>query len=224
MSSSNDSTEVSGNAGGTPPALSLFHHEFHTGNEKDDITLLLLHGTGGNERDLLDLGATLRPTASRLSPRGRVLEQGMPRFFRRIAEGVFDLEDLEKQTRNLADFVDAASTHYGFARDRVVAVGYSNGANIAVNLLMTTRAALFGAVLFHPLLPALPERLPELKGVRVFVGAGRSDRMIAPERAEELIEILKKSGADVRDHWERTGHELNRFEVEAAITWFRGLE
>src|SRR5213075_915218 len=108
-----------------------FIHEFVPGSSKR--TLLLLHGTGGNERDLIPLGHDLDPSASLLSPRGKVLENGMPRYFRRLAEGVFDLNDLKKRTNELADFVAAAARHYGFASDRVVAVSYSNGANIGAS-------------------------------------------------------------------------------------------
>src|SRR6476646_3067578 len=111
-----------------------FLHEFVRG--KSDRTLLLWHGTGGNERDLIPLGREIDPDASLLSPRGKILENGMPRFFRRLAEGVFDLEDLKYRTNELAEFIAAAGEHYGFAADKLVAVGYSNGANIAASLLL----------------------------------------------------------------------------------------
>src|SRR5512140_359160 len=111
-----------------------FIHDFHPGSSSR--TLLLLHGTGGNERDLIPLGRELDPNASLLSPRGKVLENGMPRFFRRIAEGVFDLEDLKSRTNELADFVASSAPHYELAANRVVGVGYSNGANIAASMLL----------------------------------------------------------------------------------------
>src|SRR5438874_10819679 len=111
-----------------------FIHEFVPGTS--NRILLLLHGTGGNERDLIPLGRQVDATASLLSPRGKVLENGMPRFFRRLAEGVFDLKDLKIRTTELADFVAAAAQHYGFSSDKVVAVGYSNGANIAASVLL----------------------------------------------------------------------------------------
>src|ERR1700726_3001205 len=111
-----------------------FIHEFVPGSS--ERTLLLLHGTGGNERDLIPLGRELDPSASLLSPRGKVLESGMPRFFRRLAEGVFDLEDLTRRTHELADFVTAAAQRYKIDMEKMIAVGYSNGANIAASILL----------------------------------------------------------------------------------------
>ena len=137
-------------------------------------TLLLLHGTGGDEDDLIPLGRSLLPGAGILSPRGKVLEGGAPRFFRRISPGKFDLEDLARQTEALASFVDAAATTYRLDRDRIVAVGFSNGANIAASLLLRRGAHLRGAVLLSPMLPFEPDALPSLSGVSVFIGAGRA--------------------------------------------------
>src|SRR5213594_4986343 len=150
-----------------------FIHEFVPG--ASDRTLLLLHGTGGNERDLIPLGHELDPNAALLSPRGKVLENGMPRFFRRLAEGVFDLEDLKNRTNELADFVAAAAQHYGFAADKVVAVGYSNGANIAASMLLLRPKTLRGAVLFRAMVPLVPDTPPNLSAVRVWIGAGMND-------------------------------------------------
>src|SRR5256886_4587407 len=146
-----------------------FIHEFVAGSS--DRTLLLLHGTGGNERDLIPLGRELDPSAALLSPRGKVLENGMPRFFRRLAEGVFDLEDLKTRTNELADFAAAAAQHYGFASDNVIAVGYSNGANIAASLLLFRPEVLSAAVLFRAMVPLIPETQPNLSSVRVWIGA-----------------------------------------------------
>ena len=128
-----------------------FIHEFVPGSSSR--TLLLLHGTGGNERDLIPLGRELDPNAALLSPRGKVLENGMPRFFRRLAEGVFDLEDLKYRTNELADFVTAAGQHYGFATDQLVAVGYSNGANIAASMLLLRPEIMHMAILFRAMVP-----------------------------------------------------------------------
>src|SRR5438876_7450875 len=153
-----------------------FIHEFVPGNS--DRTLLLLHGTGGNERDLIPLGRELDPRAALLSPRGKVLENGMPRFFRRLAEGVFDLEDLKKRTNELADFIAAAAQHYELAADQIVAVGYSNGANIAASLLLLRPETLRTAVLFRVMVPLVPEKVPDLSSVRVWIGAGYQDPII----------------------------------------------
>src|SRR5216110_3498545 len=150
-----------------------FLHEFVHGNSNG--TLLLLHGTGGNERDLIPLGRELDPNAALLSPRGKVLENGMPRFFRRLAEGVFDVEDLKHRTNELADFVAAAAEHYGFAADKVVAVGYSNGANIAASLLLLRPEVLSAAVLFRAMVPLVPDTPPNLSAVRVWIGGGTDD-------------------------------------------------
>src|SRR5215468_4655236 len=144
-----------------------FIHEFIPGNSSR--TLLLLHGTGGNERDLLPIGRELDPDASLLSPRGKILENGMPRFFRRLAEGVFDLEDLKYRTNELTDFVTAAAQHYGFASDNLVAVGYSNGANIAASMLLLRPEALPTAILFRAMVPLYPDTLPDLSSVQVWI-------------------------------------------------------
>lgn len=181
--------------------------------------LLLLHGTGGDETDLLPLGAALAPEAALLSPRGKVLENGMPRYFRRIAEGVFDLEDLRVRTHELADFVEAASEQYGFERSLVVAVGYSNGANIAASMLLLRPSTLRAAVLFHGMVPLVPEEMPDLSGVRVLATAGRRDPLIPPEDAERLAGLLRECGADVRFHWQDGGHALTADEVDAAREW-----
>src|SRR6187397_2379148 len=142
--------------------------------------LLLLHGTGGDENDLLPLGQALAPGAALLSPRGKILENGMPRFFRRLAMGVFDEQDLRFRTQELVEFVRAASDRYGFDLRNVVAVGYSNGANIAGSMMLLYPQALRAALLLSPMLPLKPEQMPNLKSVAVFVAAGRADSIVAP--------------------------------------------
>ena len=185
-------------------------------------TLLLLHGTGGNEDDLLPLGRLLLPGAAMLSPRGRVLETGMPRFFRRLAEGVFDLQDLAHRTDELAAFVDAAAGHYGFDRDRVIAAGFSNGANIAASLLLRRPGALRGAVLLSPMLPFEPPTVPSLAGTSVFIGAGRTDAMVPIAQVEKLATVLRDGGAEVELHWEPGGHGITQTEISAAQRWLAG--
>jgi phospholipase/carboxylesterase len=182
--------------------------------------LLLLHGTGGTERDLLPIAEALAPAASVLSVRGNVLENGMPRFFRRLAEGVFDEEDLVFRTRELHEFLDRASVEYGFDRGGLVAVGYSNGANIAASMLFQIKDAFKGAILHHPMVPLRGLTLPELSGVPVFIGAGSNDPICSPGETEELKRLLEQAGADVTVHWERYGHQLTRTEAEAAKAWF----
>jgi predicted esterase/catechol 2,3-dioxygenase-like lactoylglutathione lyase family enzyme len=196
-----------------------FVHQFVPAQADDAPTLLLLHGTGGNEHDLLDLGRSLFPRAALLSPRGQVLENGMPRFFRRLAEGVFDVDDLRRRTHDLAAFVAEASQAYHFDPRRVIAVGYSNGANIAASLLLLRPEVLAGAVLFHAMLPLVPEQLPDLRGVPVFMGAGRVDPLIAPPQTERLAQLLREAGADVDLRWQPGGHTLSQAEAAAATTW-----
>jgi len=194
-----------------------FIHDFVPGSSSR--TLLLLHGTGGNERDLIPLGRELDPNAALLSPRGKVLENGMPRFFRRLAEGVFDLEDLKYRANELADFIAAAGEHYGFATDQLVAVGYSNGANIAASMLLLRPEILGAAVLFRAMVPLVPDRLPELSSVRVWIGAGDQDPIIPASEAQRLVELLRRAGADVTIRFAKAGHGLTNDDVEAARHW-----
>ena len=199
-----------------------FIHEFVAGTS--DRTLLLLHGTGGNERDLIPLGRELDPTASLLSPRGKTLENGMPRFFRRLAEGVFDLEDLKTRTNELADFVDAAMRHYELAANYLVGVGYSNGANIAASMLLLRPELLRAAVLFRAMVPLVPENLPDLSSVRVWIGAGSQDPIIPTSETQRLAELLRSAGADVTIRFFNAGHGLTSSEVEMAGQWLKDLK
>ena len=196
-----------------------FAHRFIPG-APDKPTLLLLHGTGGDESDLLQLGEALLPGAARLSPRGQVLENGMPRFFRRLAEGVFDLEDLRRRTHELADFVEAASGVYRPGGRRPVAVGFSNGANIAAAMLLLRPAVLSGALLIRPMVPLVPETLPDLQGVPVQINAGQVDPLVPAPQSEALAKLLGDAGAAVELRWIAGGHALTREDLEAGKTWF----
>src|SRR5690242_14511669 len=196
-------------------------HEFVPG--ASSRILLLLHGTGGNERDLLGLGRALDPNAALLSPRGKVLENGMPRFFRRLAEGVFDVEDLKYRTNEMADFVSAAAQHYGFAADQLIAVGYSNGANIAASMLLLRPAIMHGAILFRAMLPLTPGILPELASVRVWIGAGTEDPIIPMAGTKALAELLRNAGANVTTQYFEAGHELTRADIKSARNWLTAL-
>lgn len=196
-----------------------FAHRYVPPQAEGAPTLLLLHGTGGNEDDLLPLGRALAPEAGLLSPRGQVLERGMPRFFRRLSEGVFDLEDLARRTHELAAFVEDASAVYGFDPSQVFAVGFSNGANIAASLLLLHPRLLAGAALFRPMVPLTPEQPPDLGGVRVFAAAGRADPLVPAEETERLVALLRAAGAEVTLHWQPGGHSLYPEEVEQARRW-----
>jgi phospholipase/carboxylesterase len=201
-----------------------FVHRFERAADDSKLTLLLLHGTGGDENDLIPLAGILARGAGVLSPRGRVLEGGMPRFFRRLAPGVFDLEDLRVRTDELATFVARAAETYGLDPSGIVAVGFSNGANIAASLLLRRAGVLRGAVLLSPMVPFEPETLPDLRGTDVFIGAGRMDPMSPPEQVERLEELLRRAGARVRVHWEAGGHQITRGELETARDWLAELE
>jgi phospholipase/carboxylesterase/glyoxalase family protein len=202
----------------------IFVHRFVPAEAPGRPALLLLHGTGGDENDLLDLGRRLASGAALLSPRGKVLENGQARFFRRIAEGVFDLEDLRFRTGELADFAAAAAARYGLDATRLAAVGYSNGANIAAALLLLHPATLRSAVLFHAMVPLEPERLPDLRGKRVFLAAGKADRLIPPRESERLASLLEGAGAAVTLFWQPGGHGLSPAEIEAAEEWLREVD
>ena len=199
-----------------------FIHEFVPGTS--NRTLLLLHGTGGNERDLIPLGRELDPRAALLSPRGKVLENGMPRFFRRLAQGVFDLEDLKIRTNELADFLAAAAQHYEFAADEIVAVGYSNGANIAASMLLLRPGVIPTAVLFRAMVPLVPETQPNLSSMRVWIGAGTNDPIIPTSETKHLAELLRSAGADVTMRYFQAGHELTAADVKAARDWLMNLK
>jgi predicted esterase len=199
-----------------------FIHEFIPGTSNG--TLLLLHGTGGNERDLIPLGRELDPKAALLSPRGKVLENGMPRFFRRLAEGVFDLQDLKYRTNELADFVAAAAQHYGFATDQLVAVGYSNGANIAASMLLFRPEVLSIAILFRAMVPLIPEPLPNLSAVRVWIGAGTHDPIIPTSEIKRLAELLRGAGADLTIRFFQASHALTPDDIDAAREWLLSLK
>ncbi|GIP51379.1 MULTISPECIES: alpha/beta hydrolase [Paenibacillus] len=196
-------------------------HIYQQGTNAEAPVLVLLHGTGGTERDLLPLAGMISPQSSVLSIRGNVLENGMPRFFKRLAEGVFDEEDLVLRTKELYDFLDEAAETYGFNRRNLVAVGYSNGANIAGSLLFHYSDALRGAILHHPMVPRRGIQLPDLSGVPVFMGAGRNDPICPPQESEDLEQLLSEAGAVVNLHWESTGHQLTGSEIDAASAWYQ---
>ncbi len=196
-----------------------FVHRFVPAEEPGAPTLLLLHGTGGDENDLIPLGRMLDERVALLSPRGKVLENGMPRFFRRLSMGVFDEEDLVNRTHELARFVQRAVSEYDLNPRRLFAVGFSNGANIAASLLLLHPGLLAGAVLLRAMVPFEPEISPDLQGTRVYLAAGRSDQMIPPESTERLAQLLREAGAEVTLDWQPGGHGIGRDEIEAARNW-----
>jgi len=200
-----------------------FVHRFMPGKKPAAPVLLLLHGTGGDENDLIPLGHELYPDASILSLRGKVLENGMPRFFRRLAEGVFDLEDLKLRTEELAQFLDAARQQYGLRENKLIAVGYSNGANIAASLLLRDPRHLSAAVLFRAMVPFVPDAPPDLTGIAIFLSAGRQDSIVPSANTRQLSSMFETAGAAVTMHWHPGGHELGRDDLDAAKLWLEKL-
>jgi predicted esterase len=202
--------------------LGFTHRFIPSGDENDKagLTLLLLHGTGGNEDDLLPLGRELDLNAGLISPRGKILEAGrIPRFFRRLAEGIFDIEDLKFRSQELAGFVEKASRVYGFDAHKVIAVGYSNGANIAASMLLLTPQILSGAILFRAMVPLVPDNLPDLSDKRIFMSSGLRDPIATRQEAERLSGLLKQAGAVVDLQWQDSGHELTQDDIQAAKEW-----
>ncbi len=192
------------------PSSKSFGKDKEYGNNENESpslypTLLLLHGTGGSEDDLIPLGHTIYPNANLLSPRGKVLEHGMPRFFRRLAEGVFDMEDLKFRTAELAKFVYDVSIKYSFDLSKTIAVGFSNGANIATSLLLLEPPVIAGAALFRPMVPFIPDPLPDLseKKSTYFIGAIRSHCF--KKTSGRFIFVIEKcwckSGNTVANKW-----------------------
>jgi phospholipase/carboxylesterase len=199
-----------------------FEHVYERG--EGPWTLLLLHGTGGDEHDLVGLGRQLAPGAALLSPRGKVLENGMPRFFRRLAVGQLDIPDLLARTDELTEFVSAAAAAYERDPQRVVAVGFSNGANIAASLLLRRPGILRGAALLRAMLPYEPERSPDLTGTDVLIAAGESDPYSPEDQVRRLAEILTGAGASVTTTVEPgAGHVLTQNDLRRLAAWLTDL-
>jgi phospholipase/carboxylesterase len=187
------------------------------GGSKKVPTFLLLHGTGGNEEDLIPVAREISSEAAILSPRGKILEDGIAaRFFRRLAEGVFDLEDLRFRTNELANFVNNASKTYGFDLQHVIALGYSNGANIASSMLLLRPEVLSAAILFRAMVPFVPNTLPDLSNKYIFMSSGLYDPIIPKQEAERLFSLFKDGGAKVSISWQNSGHELVMEDVKKA--------
>lgn len=183
--------------------------------------VLALHGTGGDENDLVPLAQAIDPEASVLSPRGRVNEGGALRFFRRFAEGKFDLEDMRLQTEDLAKFVQEALEAHGWAGQPVTALGFSNGANMASSLMLRNPGLLAGGMLLRAQVPFEPDPVPQLGGTRVFIASGKTDPLIPIPDATRLAEIYRAAGAEVEHLWLEAGHHLTREEITAAQQWVK---
>lgn len=199
--------------------MDFIHTFIPSTDAKDRRTVILLHGTGGDESDLLPLGRMLAPGAALLGIRGKVSERGAARFFRRIAEGVFDEQDLIFRTHELADFLEVAIDRYGLDASQLTALGYSNGANIAASLLLLRPSVLANAVLFRAMVPLIPQSLPDLRNTRVVMFCGNRDPIIPQTNSEQLADLLRNAAADVMLYWQNTGHGLVNAEIEQAREW-----
>ncbi|HEX7142065.1 MAG TPA: alpha/beta hydrolase [Nitrososphaeraceae archaeon] len=204
----------------------IFINSFSNGsnNKKYDdrnkkLTLVLLHGTGGNEEDLIFLGKKIEPNASILSPRGKVLENGMPRFFRRLSEGVFDLEDLRIRSHELADFIQKCSLHYKFDLENTIAIGFSNGANMSVSMLFLRPEVLQGAILFRAMVPFIPDPLPNLSSKKILLSAGLEDPIVSRNETENLFRLFQKTNAIITLKWQPSSHNLIQEDILVAKPW-----
>jgi len=194
--------------------LNFIHKYIPSSDTTNEITLLLLHGTGGNEESFLSIADMILSQAAVLSPRGQILENGMPRFFRRLSEGVFDLPDLKLRTKELAQFIESSAQKYEIASNKVIAVGYSNGANIASSVMFTYPKLISKAVLFHPMIPFVSEMSPDLSDLKVLITAGTNDPIVTREETLELYNLYEQYGARVEIYWHDMGHNLTREELD----------
>lgn len=198
-----------------------FTHRFEPGNRLEAPPLLLLHGTGGDENDLLPLGQTVSPGSALLSPRGKVLEHGMPRFFRRLSEGVFDEDDVRRRADELADFVETARARYGIAAP--VALGYSNGANIAAAMLLLRPNVLAGAILLRAMVPLSEPPQAVLKDKPVLIVSGKLDPIIPASNSAQLATLLSNAGANVQHPVLPTGHQLTQTDLTLSKEWIKAV-
>jgi len=196
-----------------------FIHRFMPGKDSDADTLVVLHGTGGDENDLIGIGQAVAPGAAILSPRGNVLENGAPRFFRRLAEGVFDPKEVRSRAEELARFIRAATITYRLDPARVYGLGYSNGANIASTVMLVEPGILRASVLLRPMLVYQPPEKSDLSGSSVFISAGRMDPIVPAESVETLVSLLESAHAGVTLKWQLAGHSLVPSEVREVADW-----
>jgi len=201
--------------------LEGYDYRFEQGTDRSGPVLFLLHGTGGNEHDLIPLARLVAPAADIVSPRGNVSENGAARYFRRIAEGVFDLEDLAARTAQLQQFLRAAADRHGFETDRVIALGFSNGANIAASMMLTNPSLLRHGILLRAMVPFEPKKVPDMKGSSALIAAGRVDRMIPAPQTERLAELMRSAGARVELKWYDAGHTMTQADVNDARDYLK---
>lgn len=199
--------------------LGFIHRFLPAEDSANGETLVVLHGTGGDENDLIGIGQAIAPGAAILSPRGNVLENGAPRFFRRLAEGVFDPKEVRSRAEELARFIRAAVITYRLDPTRVFALGYSNGANVASTVMFVEPGILQGTILFRPMLVYEPTERKDLSGSAVFVSAGRMDPIVPTASVERLVKLFELAHAEVTLKWQLVGHNLVPSEVSEAANW-----
>jgi len=210
---------VSGDAGRSN--LGFVHRYVPRTNSESRVSILVLHGTGGDENDLVSLAEAIAPGAALISPRGGVLENGAPRFFQRLSEGRFDPAEIRARAAELGAFVRAAVTEYDLLPSAVFALGYSNGANIASSLMFLEPGVLAGAMLFRPMIVYEPGSTSDLMGTAVFIGAGRIDTIVPRDQPEKLADLFTQRGASVTLRWQRSGHNLTPADATEAARWFQ---
>lgn len=191
--------------------------------KKPTVTFLLLHGTGGNEDDLIPVGQMLSSKAALLSPRGKVLENALPRFFMRLSEGIFDLEDLKFRTQELAKFVKEASIEYSFDLNKTIAIGFSNGANIAASLFLSNPETIKGAILFRAMIPFIPDSLPDLSHKHVLLSAGLADPIVPKEQVDGLLRLFQETRSNITLNLQQAGHNLTNKDILDAKKWLENL-
>jgi predicted esterase len=199
--------------------IGFIHRVLPAEDKTSAETLVVLHGTGGNENDLIGIGQAIAPGAAILSPRGNVLENGAPRFFKRLAEGVFDRKEVQSRGEELSRFIRAAISRYGLNPERVFALGYSNGANIASTVMFIDPELLRGAIMFRPMIVFEPDDHPDLSTAGVFISAGRMDPIVPVKSVERLVELFEASRAEVTLKWQLAGHNLLPSEIREATDW-----
>ncbi|GEL67274.1 alpha/beta hydrolase [Marinilactibacillus psychrotolerans] len=204
-------------------SLESFIHVYNEPLMGNTTVFLLLHGTGGDEHDMIQLAKMIDPQAGILSLRGNINENGMNRFFERKAMGILDEVSLKKETDKLFEFLNAAAAHYGFKTKQLVVLGYSNGANIASSLLFHYNDVLYQGMLLHPMVPTRNTELPDLSNQRLFIGAGENDPLCLPEETKELEQIFIEAGASITTYWGKDGHNLSKSEIDAAAIWYENL-
>ncbi|MBW8382701.1 MAG: alpha/beta hydrolase [Youngiibacter sp.] len=187
--------------------------------EEGKKTFLLLHGTGGDEMDLVPVANMIDEGNGILSIRGAVTENGMNRFFRRFSEGVFDEDDIRQRANEISVFIDEASTKYSFQTEDLIALGYSNGANMIAAMILLKAGVFSQVILYHPMVPLSQVEGIHLEGTSVFIGAGTNDPIVTGENSKRLYEVLKENGADVTISWFDSGHSLTKEEVFASREW-----